>query len=481
MQHFRDIKKVGSSFVVNLTFGSIRSVLVMQILGPTLMGAWKSALLLDSIGDWARLGVSRGASLQVPMLDARHNRGDADRIASAAGTFNLLLAMALFTGIFLASFLVRNPDVRLAMRLIAVVTAVCQPYYALRDLASARHLFAVRSKETLLRAVVDLGAAVLLAKLFGLAGFGIGSMLPTLVGALYLQHHVRLAFRLRPDPPRIKSLIACGFPFSLTEAGFELVRRLDVLVMALVLGPTFVGYYGVAFLIMDFSAVLAQKGMAEVLSPHLLREFGRTGSFSDVALFYEKPARLFCYVLPPLLGVGAFLIPECVRIALPKYLPGVPAAEITLWAVFFVAVHGSMSSFFVAAGKIPMVLKLYGVLACAGATAQVVVMKEGLGLTGAAFTTLVTLSLVSSGEMIIARRVCGYSFRKIVPFLGSLYFPLVAAALLRIFVGSLNLDAVVPTVLQLPCRIMLLLLLYIPVLLAYENRFAMLRTIYQTI
>jgi O-antigen/teichoic acid export membrane protein len=481
MQHFRDIKKMTSSFFVNLTCGSIRSVIVMQILGPTLMGAWKSALLLDSIGDWARLGVSRGASLQVPILDAQNNKQEADRTASAAGTFNLLLAMVLFVGIFCASFFVRNADVRLAMRLIAIVTAVCQPYYALRDLASARHLFDVRSRETLLRAVVDLGAAIALTKLFRLAGFGIASVLPTLAGALYLQHHVRLRFGLRPDTARVKNLVACGFPYSLTEAAFELVRRLDVLVMALVLGPTFVGLYGIAFLIMDFAAVLAQKGMAEVLSPHLLREFGRTGSFSNVVMFYERPARLFCYVLPPVLGVGALLLPECVRLALPKYLPGVPAAEITLWAVFFVAVHGSMSSFFVAAGKVPVVLRLYAVLACAGAAAQFLVMRGGLGLTGVAFTTLVTLALVSSGEMIIARRVCGHSFAEIIPFLGSLYFPLAAVSVLRIFVGSLRLGTLVPTPLELPSKIILLLLFYAPVLLAYENRFAMLRTICQTI
>jgi len=33
--------------------------------------------------------------------------------------------------------------------------------------------------------------------------------------------------------------------------------------------------------------VLGQKGVSQVLSPHLMKEFGRTGSFSDVAIFYE--------------------------------------------------------------------------------------------------------------------------------------------------------------------------------------------------
>jgi O-antigen/teichoic acid export membrane protein len=481
MKHIRDIRNVASSFVVNLTAGSLRAVLVMRFLGPSLLGAWKSALLLDSIGDWARLGVSRGANLQIPILDAQSNTQESELTASAAGTYNLLLGIILCAGIFCASFFVRNPDLRLAMRLMALVTGLNQPYYAVRDLANARRRFDLRTKETLLRAAIDLGTAIVLTKLFGLAGYGTASLLPILIGAIYLQRHVRLAFRMRPDITRIKALIARGFPYSLTETGFELVRRLDVLVMAIVLGPVWVGYYGVAFLLMDFAAVLAQKGMAEVLSPHLLSEFGRTGSFSQVASFYETPARLFCYVLPPMLGVGALLLPGSVRLVLPQYLRGVPAAEITLWAVFFVAVHGTMSSFFVAAQKIPAVLRLYAIVATAGATAQYLVMKSGFGLAGAAWTTLVTMAVLSSGEMFLARRACGHCMGETIPFLSSLYFPLLAAAILRILVGSLSLGAWLPGPLELLAKIAILLVFYSPVLFAYESKFTILRAIYQTI
>jgi O-antigen/teichoic acid export membrane protein len=481
MSHIRDIRNVSSSFVVNLLAGSLRAILVMRFLGPSLFGVWKSALLLDSIGDWARLGVSRGANLEIPILDAQGNEQESDLTASAAGTYNLLLGITLCTGIFCASFFVRNPDLRLAMRLMAIVTGLNQPFYAVRDLASARLRFDLRTKETLLRAAIDLALAIVLTKLFGLVGYGVAMLVTILVAGTYLQRHVWLAFRTRPDTPRIKALIARGLPYSLTEAGFELVRRLDVLVMAIVLGPVWVGYYGVAFLLMDFASVLAQKGMAEVLSPYLLSEFGRSGSFDKVASFYETPARLFCYVLPPLLAVGALLIPESVRLVLPQYLRGVPAAEITLWAVFFVAVHGSMSSFFVAAKRIPEVLRLYAVVAMTGATAQYLMMRSGFGLTGAAWTTLVTLGVLSSGEMFLARRACGHSIGEMIPFLGSLYFPLIAAGALRILVGSLSLGAWLPGPLEVLAKIVLLLLFYAPVLMAYENKFTILRTIYQTI
>jgi O-antigen/teichoic acid export membrane protein len=481
MQHFRDIRKMTSSFALNLALGTIRSVLVMRILGPVLMGAWKSALLLSTIGDWAGLGVCRGETLEVPILDGQNNKQEANRIASAAGGFSVWLAIALFTAIYAVSFFVRESNLRLAMRCVAVVAAVCQPYYAVRNLASARHLFDVRSKETLLRTAIDFVAVILLAKLFGLVGFGAAYALPTAVATVYLQRHARLPFCLRPDRRRVKSLISCGLPYSLTESAFDCARRLDVFLMAVVLGPVFVGYYGVAFLIMDFAAVLAQRGVSETLSPYLLREFGRTGSPNDVAPFYEKPLRLFGYVLPPVLGVGTLVLPAGVRLALPQYVPGVPAAQITLWAVFFVALHGSMSSFFVAAKKIPAVLWLYAVLIPSGATAQYVVMKLGWGLTGAAWTTLTTLALVSFGELFIARQGMGHRVSRILPFLASLYFPFAAAAILKMLVSTLGLGAWLPQPFELIAEAILFILLYAPVLIAYENKFTMLRTIYQTI
>jgi len=37
------------------------------------------------------------------------------------------------------------------------------------------------------------------------------------------------------------------------EAGYELLRRVDVFVIALFLGPTAVGFYGISILVMDFA------------------------------------------------------------------------------------------------------------------------------------------------------------------------------------------------------------------------------------
>jgi O-antigen/teichoic acid export membrane protein len=481
MQHFRDIKNVTLSFVVNLGGAMVSSIWIFRILGPTIMGTWRTAMLLDPVAGLTRLGANRGASLEIPVLDSQHNTKESDRIASSAVTYHVLLGLGVGVAIFLLSFLPSDHKLQVALRWVALGEAILQPYYCMTDLACARHLFDLRYKETLLRCAVDLGAGIALAELFGLSGLGAGAAFPLVVGSLYIWMRVRRSFQIRPDFGRIRVLISKGAPYSITEAVFDFVRRLDTMFIALLLGPTFVGYYGISYLIMDSAKLVIQRGMSEVISPYMQREFGRSGSFANVTAFYELPIRIICYLVPPLIGICVLLLPPIVRVALPKYAPGIPAAQITIWGVFFLALHGSMSSFFVATRRIPAVLWLLVISGVSGAVGQYAVIRVGLGLRGAAWITVALLTLISSGEIAIARHACGCKLSGTLPFLASLYLPLVASFAVTTMIAHVSFGARVPVALGLGYRAALLLLLYAPILAAYENRFTMLRAIYQAI
>jgi len=146
-----------------------------------------------------------------------------------------------------------------------------------------------------------------------------------------------------------------GVPFSLTEAGYELLRRAWTCSS---LRSSWAHRGGV---LRDqhpgdgLRGGAGQKGVSQVLSPHLIERVRPDGSFSDVAIFYELPARLFCYLLPPLLGAETFLIGAFTRTLLPQYSAGIGAAEVTLWSIFFVALHFSINSFFVASNMLPRI------------------------------------------------------------------------------------------------------------------------------
>jgi O-antigen/teichoic acid export membrane protein len=238
-----------------------------------------------------------------------------------------------------------------------------------------------------------------------------------------------------------------------------------------------VGYYALSALITDFSIYLTQLGVNEVVAPQLLREYGRSGSHAKVAVFYELPARLFCYVLPPLLAIGSLLIPSFVRLVLPQYVPGIEAAQITMWGIFFMAVHASVRSFLVAADKVNLILKFFGFLIPISAAAQYAVIKAGFGLEGVAWTAITTLAVLTSAELYIARRGCAHSHWGIAKYMGSLYFPLFAAFGMTMAVRCLDFGSVMPALVEAAAKCLLGVLLYVPVLLVYESRYSLLRLV----
>lgn len=477
MRLFRDVRSVSASVVVGLLLSSVRSVLLLRILSPALLGAWKSALLVDTAGEFARLGVNRGIELRVPFLAARGETEESAALESTAAVFSLVLGLVFGVVVFVAGCMAQDQHLRIALWAIAPIMAVSQPYYFLRDLASARRRFELRTRETIGRSAADVPLSIAAGLKFQLAGLGAASTLVVLCAGWYLQRRLRFRFRMHFEMSRLRALIGVGFPFSLTEAAFELLRRLDVIAIAFCLGPQAVGYYGISLIILDAASVVGRKGVSQVVSPHLIGEMGRTGSTSSAARFYEAPARLFCYVLPPLLAVGSFAIDGLVGLALPQYLPGVAAAKISMWAVFFFALHASLSSFLVAAGMITAALRFYAVLIPVVAAAQVVVLRTGHGIEGAAWTTVAAMAVLSAGELYLARSSCGYSRRVIARYMGSLYLPLGLALLLVLVIQTGSARLLLSGGLRPLVELGFFLVAYAPVLFVYESRFSLLRAV----
>ena len=475
MRLFRDAKYVTSSACAAVVLSALRSFLILRIVGPTVIGVWKSAMILYTVGEFGRLGVSRGMSVQLPFLRGQRNTRESGKLTAAAGSFALLSGAVIGAAIFAATFLVTSEDYRIALRLMAVIVLCAQPHQFLRDLTAARRLFPLRAKEHLLSSAVDFVGFIVLGSLFGLTGLGVAALIGIVVPVAYLWRGQRLRFRFRLPRASIRRLIRAGLPLSGCYAAFEFIRRIDLIVIALLLGPTWVGYYGLSLLLLDFSSYLAKYGISQVVAPNLLHRFGRVGRLADVAVFYETPARLFCYVLPPLLSVGVLLIPGFVEALLPQYVPGIVAAQVSVWGIFFVTVRASMESFLVAARMIQALLKMFALLIPFGVLAHVWVLKLGFGLPAVALTTVGILGLVAGAEVYLARKSCGHHTSETVKYLGSLCFPLAAAVGLTVWVDSLALGDGVFGGFQTPVKVVLVLALYTPVLFLYEARFALLR------
>lgn len=473
-QMLRDARYNTLAVLVGVGTAALRSMLLLRFLGPSLIGAWKSALLLELTGQWIREGICRVMGARVTMLDAQERETEAAAVARATAGIMLWFGVTLATVALAASMFVETPEMRYSLWLVAVVIAVTQPNNFVRDLSGARMNFDLRSKETILRGMLDLVGVAALCYWFGFAGMAISTLTALAASTVYLLRNQAVEFTWFPDRERAMDILKTGLPFSMFEAAYELTRRLDVVVQALVLGPKTVGLYGVSLLIMDFAMVLAQKGVSHMVSPHMFRELGRSGSRTEAAQFYRQPARLFSYLLPAVIGPGTFFIPGFVALLLPQYMPGVQAAQVTLWTIVLVTLHSSVNSFFVAAGLLPKVVRYFAAIIPLGALAQYFVAQAGWGLTGAAWCTLAVLGVTAIVEYTLAARATySASFSETVIHLIGLLGPTLYGLALCVALNDVSFSPQWGAA----ARAALFLVLYSPVFLLWEHRFAVLRSL----
>ncbi|MCP5115488.1 MAG: hypothetical protein GY953_32075, partial [bacterium] len=211
-------------------------------------------------------------------------------------------------------------------------------------MSTACHKFSTRAREFYISSIVDFTATLTLGYFFGLVGLGVAAIIRGVIPVWYLATKVRVRVPMRIDLPRLKSLVKVGLPYSFLDTVFYVGQHASILLLAVLAGATAAGHFALSVLILEFSRVVAQLGVGQVVKPHLLREFGRDGSITAVAEYYEAPSRLFSYALPPVIGVASVLMPELVERFLPHYVEGVAAAQVMLWSIFFVTLHATVQS-----------------------------------------------------------------------------------------------------------------------------------------
>ncbi len=469
MSWAHSLKRAGICGLIAVTLTSVKSFAVLRILNPEDVGIWKTAMLLYLAAAFVRVGVARGMSLQVPWLRGQRRDDEVERVASASGFFLLQVGLVSAALALLAAATISGTRWKIALSSMAAVLLLAQAHQFVRDLAIANQLHQLRSREIILAAVVDCVGGLALAYWFGLAGLGLATMLAIAVPTLYLWRNQQLPKTYRWDGPRVRELVRLGLPSSMLDASFNASRYADVLVLTPMLGAVAVGFYSVSLLVNDLALFVTRVSVFEIISPHLMKEYGRTGDTAEAAAVYEEPARLFAYLLPPVLGVASFWLPSVVALLLPAYAAGAGAGQITVWGCYFLTLNASVSAFLVASGKIQTALRLFLLSIPVSAGLHAVAIGAGLGLEGVAAVSASMLGIMTFSQLWICQRAAGASARATVGFMASLAFPLVAAITLWTAIRS----GVVGPMSQSTA----LLLLYLPVMGIYEFRFGLIRRI----
>ncbi|WP_031500581.1 lipopolysaccharide biosynthesis protein [Bryobacter aggregatus] len=412
-----DVRKMSMAAAIGVLLTAARSILLLRFVGPDTIGVWKSVMMLYVFAEILRFGVQRGLSARLPLLLGEGKTDEADRITRSVTSFAFYSGLLMVAVCLLLSLLNRGSQYGMGFLLMAGVLFSAQFHILIREVTVARHRFGNRALETLFSSTIDFAAILGLGSWFGLVGIGIGTIACIAIPALYLFAANRQAISLRPAWPDWISLAREGFRFSIMDALYSCLRFSDVAALAFLGGSHVVGLYTLSQLSHDFSMFIILAAVGQVVTPHLMRVYGETGSLARAAEVMDGPLRWISLLLPPILGLGTLVGPPIVEWLLPAYAPGLDALQYSLWSVFFLALHAAQVAFFQASGQFPRLFRIFAWIAPAGLLAQWISWNHAGGLDGAALTGAATLFVAAAAEYLSIRRILGEShFESILRF-----------------------------------------------------------------
>jgi PST family polysaccharide transporter len=235
------------------------------------------------------------------------------------------------------------------------------------------------------------------------AGFGVWSLVgQQLTRGVAEAGLLLLGARLRPSPVlRVDELRGVRqFSLSLTGAqiGSYLIRNLDNILIGRVLGSTLLGYYDIAWRLIQYPLVAVTSVANRVLLPALSRLQTQEERF---ALAYLRSSAAVAFVSAPAMVVLFVLAEPTVRLLLGEaWVPAAPLVMVLAPVGLFQSVGAMTGNLYVARGATGRLLAW--TLLAAPVTAAALLFGVRFGVTGVAISRLVANTLLSPLNFLLA-------------------------------------------------------------------------------
>jgi O-antigen/teichoic acid export membrane protein len=345
---FVDWIVVSGATVLTQALGVLTSLVLRLALSPAQMGVWQALKLLLANGNYANLGISKGAAREYTIALGRGQPEAAQHGLNLAFTVNTLTSGLFGVGLaacgvwigWMAGGIGSSPW---AVGLIVVgALAVLQRYVTFQvTLLRSKLEFAGTSQLSILEGVLTVVAVGPAAWLWGLPGLYAGTLAVLGASLWFLHTHGALRFAWAWDRAEIRRLVSIGSPIMLAGVVSTLFRTLDkMMILGYLPDREFqLGCYSLALLVTGQLYGLGNM-LSIVIGPRLGEHYGYWSDRRAVARLTSRaselqaaaialPAGLAVVAAAPLLGA---MLPEY-RVGLPPMLwliPGVIALVLAL-------------------------------------------------------------------------------------------------------------------------------------------------------
>lgn len=406
--------------LIGLPVSIVSSLLIARILGPELTGVTAATILLVlNYTVHAHLGALNALGQRYPYLVGQGSRDAQEEITrmprvilgfvsiGAGGAAMIVLGLAFW------QFLNGSRLLALGFIFGAVIAILLlyKTYYIF--VIRSTNQFVYLSRYTLMFSWLPL-AWVAGARYGGVVGQWIALGATELIMCVALYRNVGRDIKWEFDLKASWQYIKLGFPIYSVGTLFGVFTTIDRLTVAIFLGTTALGLYGVASMAATFLGIV--PGMiGQIMWPRMAEKFGVAGqNWREILPFIEKPTFLMAFLLPILIGVVILAIPPVTEILLPRYTSGIAAAQISIITVYFLGLMGMYATFLGTSLR----LLPYGIVTALGIglnlTGSYLGVHFGWGLVGIAWTKVIAYGVVAVLLFCYVERLFNHQWQKMI-------------------------------------------------------------------
>lgn len=411
----------GSQFVNIVT-----SVLLSRFLGPYYIGIWSMLRIVLDYCSYLILGVNKAAIYKIPFYIGKGDKKKAVEVQDLAFSFILVASLVVSIGLISTGFIFMN---RWPIEWVAGFFAISafmilnRIYLFYILLLRAKGNFSVLSKGIIFDAIMNLILVVTLVRSFRLYGLFVVVCILAILNTLFLKYLSKYTLRFKFQLEGILELIKYGIPLLLLSVLNMILKTIDRVMIAKMLGITFVGYYSISIMGRNYATGISSH-LGVVSIPKILGEYGRRENIDDIKKFVIVPTKTIAYLIAPFLALIFFIAPFFVKKALPQYIPGILSLQILLISVFFNACISQTTQFLIAINK-KQKLVIFSILAILlNIILNYIFIKIGYGIYGVAWGTSLTSFFIFLAIQYYAMAQFE-KFKKIVSFFIILLIPFV--------------------------------------------------------
>ncbi len=397
---FSDWSLVGGATAICHVIGAGTSLLLRVFLDPAQMGIWQALKLLLNYGNYANLGISKGAAREFTIALGKDAAG-ADATPRAKHGLNLAFTVNTLTSLVYAAVLVAvgislgrlgsgQWSSSWSLGLVAVgLLAVLSRYVTFHvTILRGTQDFATTSRLAVLEGVLTLGVCSAATWLWGLTGLYLGTMVVLLGSLVYVLRHRAVDLRWAWDTAEIRRLIAIGGPILLAGTVASLFRSLDKLMILGYLSDCEfqLGCYSVALLV---SVQLFGLGnmLSIVMGPRYGEKFGHCGARKPVALMAARATELQAALMTLPAALAVVAAAPVLGWLLPKYQSGLAPLVWLVPGALALAVAVPAGQYLVAVNRQRRALVVVSMATLIGAVGNHFMLTSGWGLVGVALAT----------------------------------------------------------------------------------------------